>query len=99
MANTLHLLARMTAKGGQTDALKAELQKLIEPTHAEPGCIRYEMWQNRENPAEFTFVEEWADDAALDAHFQTPHMQEIVPKVQALIEGELDLRKFDRRGG
>ena len=99
MTNTLHLLASMRAKKDQIEALKAELEKLLAPTHAEAGCIRYEMWQNREDPAEFVFVEEWESDAALVAHFQTPHMKEGVPRIEALLDGMLDLRKFDRRGG
>ncbi|MBU6207945.1 MAG: antibiotic biosynthesis monooxygenase [Alphaproteobacteria bacterium] len=39
----------------------------------EPGCLYFDVTQNRTNPASFIFYEVYQDDAALDAHRNTPH--------------------------
>jgi len=39
---------------------------LIEPTRKESGCISYELLQNRDDPTDFTFVEEWEKPRTID---------------------------------
>lgn len=45
-------------------------------TRAEAGCLDYRMAVDVERPEVLILVERWRDEAALRAHFQTPHMQE-----------------------
>lgn len=40
--------------------------------------------QGRANPAEFAFVEEWADEAALQSHFASEHLRRITPQLDDL---------------
>ena len=47
---------------------------LAKETRKEPGCRFYSFYQDIESPGVFRVFEEWDDDAALKAHFQTPHM-------------------------
>jgi quinol monooxygenase YgiN len=47
---------------------------LARETRKEPGCRYYAFYQDIESPGVFRVFEEWEDDAALKAHFQTPHM-------------------------
>lgn len=44
----------------------------VRRSRREPGCLAHQMHQNVENPSRFFFYEEWADMAALDAHFAVP---------------------------
>lgn len=90
----LHILARLRAKPDRIEDLRFLLEGLVAPTRAEPGCIRYELWRNREDPAEFTFVEEWAGDEALQAHFETQHVEDALDRFPELLETELDLRRY-----
>ena len=39
----------------------------------EPGCHRFVVSQKLDDPAVFTFQEEFEDEAALQAHYETPH--------------------------
>ena len=48
--------------------------KMMEETRKEPGCLVYEFSQVVGAPHRFRVYEEWVDRAALQAHFETPHM-------------------------
>lgn len=39
----------------------------------EPGCVRFEVFQNRDDPHTYHFFEVYTDEAAFAAHRQTPH--------------------------
>lgn len=94
MSDPLHLIAMFTAKPGKTEALRELLEGLIEPTRAEPGCLDYRLMADREDERRFIFVEAWRDDAALEAHFETPHLQEALGKFPELLDGDLELRRL-----
>lgn len=91
---TLRVIAVLVAKPGKEDALRSVLTGLIAPTRKEKGCILYELLQNKEDPREFTFVEEWHDDAALEAHFATDHIKNALGKFPELLAEDLDVRKY-----
>tara|TARA_R110002095_G_scaffold55333_2_gene47707 strand:+ start:172 stop:462 length:291 start_codon:yes stop_codon:yes gene_type:complete len=70
----LTILASIHAKPGQIDAVKAELLKLVAITRAEPGCINYDLHQDNEDPAHFTFHENWESRALWQTHMTAPHL-------------------------
>ncbi|MDA2920258.1 antibiotic biosynthesis monooxygenase [Desulfobacterota bacterium AH_259_B03_O07] len=94
--NTLRVVARLYAKPGKENELRSLLIGLIEPTHKEQGCRSYEMLENIEDPAEFTFVEEWTDESRLLTHFETDHIQNALSKFPDLLASELDVRKYHK---
>lgn len=61
-------VAEFRALEGKTEALIAALHSVIEPTHKEPGCIRYELNQREDDPRWITFVEKWKDQKSFDEH-------------------------------
>jgi quinol monooxygenase YgiN len=90
------VIARFHAKPGKEEELAVVLEKLIEPTRAETGCRCYELWRNRTDPTEFTFVEEWVSADALAAHGKTEHIQNGRKAMADLVTGPVDLRLYDR---
>lgn len=94
MAETLHVIARFVAKPGRVDELKALLEGLVAPTRAEQGCIRYVLLRNNEQPDEFTFVEEWTDEATLNRHLDTPHLRHAISRFDDLLGEPLWLAKY-----
>ena len=58
-AGPLRVVARIKAKSEAVSEVRELLCDLIEPTRKESGCISYELLQNRDDPTDFTFVEEW----------------------------------------
>jgi len=90
----LRVVAHLAALPGKVDALKSVLEGLVAPTHQEIGCISYELLQSTEDPARFTFVEEWASEDAFQAHFETEHIRGALVRLPELLAAELDLRTY-----
>ncbi|HBL10180.1 MAG TPA: antibiotic biosynthesis monooxygenase [Cyanobacteria bacterium UBA11162] len=93
---TVRVVARIVALPEKVEELKAVLSGLIEPTRVEDGCIQYELYQNQADPTDFTFVEEWASSAALDAHLQSTHIQEAIQQLEGLVGAAPDIRRYDK---
>ena len=93
-SNGVRVVATLVAQAGKVEELGELLRGLIEPTHAEAGCRRYELWQNEADDTEFRFIEEWDSEEALAAHLQTPHLTAGLGRLPELLAGDLDLRKY-----
>lgn len=91
---TVHVVARLTARPETVTDVQNLLLRLLEPTRQEPGCLRYELLHNAADPTDFTFVEEWADETALEAHFTTPHLQAAFVQVPPLLAMPPDIRRY-----
>ena len=48
----------------------------------EPGCLRFDVIQDRDDPHRFYYYEVYRDEAALEAHRQTPHFKQYAEKTQ-----------------
>ena len=66
------------AASGQEKELGSELQALVAPSRAEPGCLAYELHFDPEHPGKFMFYEKFADQAALDFHVSTPYFKKLL---------------------
>ena len=56
------------------EAFKPHMQAMLEASRAEDGCLEYSYAQDVAEPGLIRVFEVWRDQAAIDAHFQTPHM-------------------------
>lgn len=86
MVQTIRVVAHITARSGKEASVKSTLSGLVEPTRQEPGCIRYELLQNLNNLAEFTLLEEWESQTALDGHTAAADTKAAETKMESLIE-------------
>lgn len=50
--------------------------KMVAASEKEDGCLSYRFYVDIVNQRRFRIYEEWRDEAALSAHFKTPHMAE-----------------------
>ena len=91
---SLRVVARITAKPNTVNEVRSILLGLVAPTRAEEGCVVYELLQNREDPTDFTFVEEWASDGTFQAHHATEHIRSAFPKLETLVAGPPDIRTY-----
>ena len=55
----------------------------------EPGCFRFDILQNNEDPNRFHLYEVYENDAALDAHRNAPHYLKWRETVQDWFEGDV----------
>jgi quinol monooxygenase YgiN len=56
--------------------LKPHMQAMLAASRAEDGCLTYSYAEDVAEPGLIRVFEAWRDQAALDAHFKTPHMAE-----------------------
>jgi len=92
----LHVIAHIRAKREHAGAVRAVLTGFVAPTRAEAGCAVYDLFQNLDDPTRFTFVEEWTDKAALDAHGQSAHITSGRAALKDLVEGPAEILLYSR---
>jgi quinol monooxygenase YgiN len=83
----LTILAHITAAPEKADLVRSELEKLLEPTRAEAGCLRYDLHVDNANPNLFVMFENWTDKNALDAHLIQPHIAAFGAATKGAIAG------------
>ena len=67
------------------DEFLAIVKELVEKTNAlDVGCVRYELCRDVSDPLHFLMIEEWEDQASLDAHMKSTHFVELIPKLGGL---------------
>jgi quinol monooxygenase YgiN len=87
----IHVVAIITAKPGQRDAVLAAFNANVPTVRAEKGCIEYgAAVDTGTSPAKFgadTFVviEKWESPEALRAHAASPHMAAYGAKTKDLL--------------
>ena len=75
MADVLTVVAKIRAARGKGDALAALLAEQVAAVRAaEPGCLVYRPHRSTTDPDLVLFYEQYADDAAFDAHRCAPHL-------------------------
>ena len=94
MSNTIRVVALVNVRPDKLQETFEAFDPLIAATRQEDGCISYEMLQNLEDPYDLTFVEEWASQEALEAHFETEHFKTAVARAGELLTAPPDIRRF-----
>ena len=79
----IHVIAIITTKPGQREAVLKAFRANVPAVRAEQGCIEYEpsvdsspalKFQTEMGPDTFVVIEKWESIAALEAHSTAPHM-------------------------
>ncbi|MBU0510164.1 MAG: antibiotic biosynthesis monooxygenase [Chloroflexi bacterium] len=55
------------------EAYKAAILANVRETVKEPGIIRFEVFQDKEDPAHFSILEIYQDETARELQLETPH--------------------------
>lgn len=66
------------ANPGREDEVVEIFRKVQAASRQEPGCVMYVVHRHKTDPRRFFIYEQYRDDAALDAHRNSPHFQEYV---------------------
>lgn len=99
MSNTnLRVVARLCAYPDKVEELKTLLLGLLNPTQQEAGCVQYDLLQNLDEPTDFTFVEEWESETALEAHLASAHIQAALQQVQGLVASGPKIDRYQLLG-
>ena len=86
MSSPAKLTGILVARSGKAEQLKALLVGMVPPSRAEPGNLRYDVWQDEAQPDRFITDELYKDDTAISAHRQTPHYKDYLRRVTDLAD-------------
>ena len=90
----IHVVAIVTTKPGQRDAVLQLFRANVPAVRAEQGCIEYEAavdatpglkFQTEFGPDTFVVIEKWESPAVLEAHLAAPHMAAYGARVREMI--------------
>jgi len=94
----IHVVAIITTKPGQREAVLAAVRANLPAVRAENGCIEYGpavdadgigSFQTKAGPDTIFIIEKWQDAEALKAHAAAPHMAAYAAKVKDLVAGRV----------
>lgn len=69
--------------------------KMVKATLTEAGCQTYGFYADLEDPNTFLIFEVWENEAALMAHFGTPHMAEFNAQVPQFLAAPPSIDRYD----
>jgi quinol monooxygenase YgiN len=84
------VMGTATLGPGEIDRLNGAIQTQIAATNEEPGCSHYSFARDVTAPDTLIIAERWADQAAIDTHFASPHMADF-----NAVLGKADVRGLD----
>ena len=91
----IKVIASISYDSSKSDELREILNWIVPLVHAEAGCRKYlptvdcpmGLAIQETDSRVFTMVEEWEDEASLQAHLAAPHMDEFRERVQGIVTG------------
>ena len=70
----LTIVANIHAAPGQEELVRSELEKLVEPTRKEPGCLQCDLHRDNDDPVHFLFFENRENRDLWLQHMNAPHL-------------------------
>ena len=85
----------VTARQDSFDEVLRLSLEHVRRSRTEPGCISHAVHVDCENPLRLVFFEQWADRAALLAHFAVPASRDFVRSLQSLAAAATTIELYD----
>jgi quinol monooxygenase YgiN len=77
---------------------REQVRELMRATQArvrdEPGCVYYTFAETLDDPGHFVVVQQWRDQAALDAHYRSDAFADYQGQIAAQLVSSSDLRVY-----
>jgi len=86
MLSPTKVTAILTARPGKAEELKTLLVGMAPHCRAEPGNLRWDLWQDQSQPDCYILDELYVDDTAVTAHRETPHYQDYLSQIPELAD-------------
>ncbi|QWG11297.1 antibiotic biosynthesis monooxygenase [Bradyrhizobium sediminis] len=85
----------VTTRPDSLDEVRKLSLEHVRRSRLEPGCISHAVHVDCENPLRLVFFEQWADRAALLAHFAVPASRDFVRALQPLAATATTIELYD----
>jgi quinol monooxygenase YgiN len=90
------VVAVITPKPGEEEAVREAILESIPQVHEEPGCELYALHEAlHEGTGEFVLVERWASREALATHGQAPALTALGAALAGKVAGPPQVRRLD----
>lgn len=87
----------LSARSDTIDEFVALAQeKMVTPTQSAPGCLRYELWQDLDQPNKFVIIEEWENEDAHGAHLASDWLQPVIAELAPFAAGPFDMQRITK---
>ena len=80
----IHIVVQIEPKPDKVEAFLELALFDAQNSRKEPGCLRFDVLKHLDNPPRFAFYEVYKDEAAVQAHRQTPHYARWIKEIEAL---------------
>lgn len=88
------IVANFKTKSGCADKFKKLALVCVKYTRKEKGNVSYKVFQTRNDPSEFTFIEEWLNDKAIECHNAMSHFVTFLSEIKPLCEKDPDIKQI-----
>ncbi|SDM67714.1 putative quinol monooxygenase [Actinomyces ruminicola] len=92
----IRIIATFKVRPDAVEEFTAKARELVTGSRAETGNISYELLRARGDAATLTFLEAWADDAAIEAHNNSAHFTTLIPQLIALSDGDPAIVQYEQ---
>ncbi|NMR26139.1 antibiotic biosynthesis monooxygenase [Pseudoalteromonas sp. NEC-BIFX-2020_015] len=89
----INIVAKITPNAALFTECKGRLQQMLQPTLAEPGCIRFELYEDLDQQCLF-LIEKFASQDALDEHYQQPYVKEVFAFYESALALPVEINKL-----
>lgn len=88
MDEQVEVIADLRAQVGKEAEVEAVLAEVAVPSREEEGCIEYGFYRDRADATRILAFEIWANQDALNFHFETEHFKAAIGKLESLLAEE-----------
>lgn len=83
----LKIVATIVVKSEYEKEVLSALHNIVNATRKEDGNVSYDLHQNTINPLEYTILEVWKSQQAIDVHNASTHFDEFKKAINGKIDG------------
>lgn len=83
----LKIVATIVVKSEYEKEVLSALHNIVDATRKEDGNVSYDLHQNTINPLEYTILEVWKSQQAIDVHNASAHFDEFKKAINGKIDG------------
>jgi len=92
------VVGAFTARDGRESEAEEAFKALVDPTHAEDGCILYALHQGNDDPRRLAFIERWESKELLQDHLESDHVKAVLAVADDLFSSA-DITVYDALPG
>lgn len=90
------IIAAFEVHPDKTDEFVKHAIDVTRETRKERGNLSYKILQSEEKNGNFTFLEEWLNNAAIEQHGNSKHFTKFMEDIKPLLKGDVRIERFTK---